>query len=111
MFSAPPQFLKDFIVKRKQTSYFPITFKPSWLCEAEGKLVLKNTFTQDVFDYVLKGYGEEPRAEDHIIVNCRARQGTDQIIEIKNPYEDRECVFSIETDLWKVISGDKTFTV
>lgn len=61
---------KDLYVKRKTTGMFTIAFTPAWLQEAEGKLVLNNPATNDVFEYDLKGYGEEPVAEEHIILNC-----------------------------------------
>ena len=42
--------------------------------EAEAALKMKIKETNDVFDYTLKGYGEEPLARDHIILFCRARK-------------------------------------
>lgn len=40
LFSFPPSFNKEFLVRRKTTGNFPLTFKPKWICEAECKLSL-----------------------------------------------------------------------
>ena len=45
-------------------------FKPFWTCEVTGKLILNNATTNEIYEYDLKGIGEEPLAEDHIILNC-----------------------------------------
>ena len=37
---------------------------------------MKNPKTHDVFNYTLKGIGEEPCAKEHIVLNCRAREKT-----------------------------------
>ncbi len=41
---------------------------------------MTNQATSDVFEYELVGYGEEPLAKDHIIVNCIARK-TSKVFE------------------------------
>ena len=38
--------------------------------------MLLNPITNDVYEYDLKGFGEEPVAEEHIILNCEARKLT-----------------------------------
>ena len=55
--------------------------------------------TNDVFEYELKGYGEEPVAEEHIILNCQARKATRRDIELRNPYQDRNVTYHVDTDL------------
>ncbi len=47
-------------------------------------LTLKNESTKEEYEYELKGVGEEPLAEDHIVLNCKARETTKHIFEIKN---------------------------
>lgn len=73
---------KEFIVKRKSPGYFPITFTPKWLCTACAKLELTNPLTNDKFEYELKGFGEEPMAEDHIVIDCNARETTTYSIKV-----------------------------
>jgi len=55
---------------------FPIRFSPQWTIESEMKLTLHNPVTNDTFEYDLKGNGEEPLAEDHLLVDCRVREET-----------------------------------
>lgn len=45
-------------------------FKPYWVSEVLGKLTLNNNTTNEVYEYDLKGIGEEPLAEDHIVLIC-----------------------------------------
>ena len=78
------------MVKRRSTGYFPLSFTPKWICSAESRLELFNPLTNDRFEYELKGYGEEPVAEDHIVINCKARETTKHEIELKNPYNDKD---------------------
>lgn len=89
---------------------FPITFSPIWVQQAEAKLVLSNPQTNDVFEYDLRGYGEEPVAEEHIILQCQARKTTKREIEIKNPYPDKAIIYKIETDLINA-SGPPSITI
>ena len=65
---------QTFVAKRKQTSQFPLKFNPSWIVESEGILTLHNPTTNDTFEYALKGIGEEPLAENHLMVNCDVRE-------------------------------------
>ena len=48
-------------------------FSPGFVCEASAKLVITNPLTNDVFEYDLKGIGEEPLSEAHITLQCKAR--------------------------------------
>ena len=88
---------------------FPVTFNPNWLQEAEAKLILSNPATNDVFEYELKGYGEEPVAEEHIILNCQARKLSKREIEIKNT-SDKAITYTVDTDLIYA-TGPSTFTI
>lgn len=94
-FSGP----KDFIVKAKTTGYYIITFRPLSIGKAEARLIITNTNTNEVFDYELLGFGEEPLALDHIILDCVARKQTTKLIEVPNPYKDRAVLYRVETDL------------
>jgi hypothetical protein len=76
-----------------------VTFTPTWVQDAEAKLILSNPITNDVFEYELKGFGEEPVAEEHIILNCSARKATRRDIELKNPYPDKSITYKVDTDL------------
>lgn len=94
-FSGP----REFYVKRKTNATYPITFKPPAICKSEAKLILNNAFTNDLMEFDLLGFGEEPLANDHIILNCVARKPTTHIIEVTNPYKEKPLTYKVETDL------------
>lgn len=100
---------KEIKVNRKSTDNFILSFKPLWVCSLSGKLVLTNQVTNEVYEYELKGFGEEPLAEDHIILNCKARETTTKIFEIKNPTE-KPIQYTVWTDLQNAV-GQKEFTI
>lgn len=73
-------------------------FAPKGICSAEAKLTLYNPLTNDLFEYDLKGIGEEPLSEGHITLSCLARQTTRHNIVLHN-HTDQPITYSIETDL------------
>lgn len=99
MFSGPANMTKDMHVKKKSTGLYAVSFVPQWISKAEAKLSFFNPLTNDSFEYELRGFGEEPVAEDHIVITCKAKQPTAKEIEIKNPYTDREVTYKVDTDL------------
>lgn len=72
-------------------------------------MTLENRNTGEVYEYELKGFGEEPLAEDHIVLNCKARETTKHYFEIKNP-TDKPISYTVWTDLQNAV-GKKEFTV
>jgi hypothetical protein len=58
------------VKKNGNTDSFQLTFAPPWICQVTGQLMLKNEATKEEYEYELKGVGEEPLAEDHIVLNC-----------------------------------------
>ena len=100
-FNAP----KEIVAKKKSLTNFPLTFKPFWLCDIEGKLVLSNVTTNQVYEYDLKGIGEEPLATDHVILKCKVKIPTKYLFEVKNT-TDKTQVYRIETDLQNVSGPD-----
>ena len=110
LFTIPNSMLKEFLVKKKQVSNLPLTFSPKWMCQAECRLELFNPLTNDKFEYEIKGYGEEPVAEDHIVIKCKARATAQKEIEIRNPFTDRDITYKVDTDVINA-SGEKTITI
>lgn len=47
-------------------------------------MILTNPSTNDIFEYNIKGIGEEPLAEGHIIIPCQARKTSKKDILIEN---------------------------
>lgn len=61
-------------------------------------LVLTNKTTGEIYEYELKGIGEEPLAEDHIVLECKARETTKHIFKIPNN-SDKLIDYTVMTDL------------
>lgn len=99
------------LVKKGVTENFQLAFRPQWVCQTTGLLTLKNESTKEEYEYELKGIGEEPLAEDHIILNCKARETTHHKFEIKpNSNSDKVQNYTVWTDLQNAV-GVKEFQV
>jgi hypothetical protein len=61
-------------------------------------LTLNNKTTGEVYEYELKGFGEEPLAEDHIVLNCKAKDTTKRMFKIPN-LTDKVVDYNVMTDL------------
>jgi hypothetical protein len=96
-------------VKKGQADHFTLTFRPQWVCQTSGLLTLRNESTKEEYEYELKGVGEEPLAEDHIVLNCKARETTHHTFEVKNP-TDKPQTYTVWTDLQNAV-GAKEFQV
>ena len=97
------------LVKKGATDQFQLTFRPQWVCQTTGLLTLKNESTKEEYEYELKGIGEEPLAEDHIVLTCKAREATRHTFEIKNN-TDKTQTYTVWTDLQNAV-GSKQFSV
>lgn len=64
---------KDHIIKKKTNGVISLVFSPEWICVAEAKLTLSNALTNDLFEYDLRGFAEEPLSEAHFTLSCLAR--------------------------------------
>lgn len=116
-FSGP----KDLTVPPKKDgqagkAFYPLLFKPKWICKSEGLLNLRNTTADDKYEYSLTGIGEDPVSEDNFKVQCKARQRTTLTIPVRNILPDDDCLYDIECDLigmtgpaqHKVLLGEKS---
>jgi hypothetical protein len=97
------------LVKKSNTENFQLMFRPQWVCQTTGLLTLKNESTKEEYEYELKGIGEEPLAEDHIVLSCKARETTHRQFEIKNA-TDKTQTYTVWTDLQNAV-GTKEFQV
>jgi hypothetical protein len=106
---------REFTAKKRQSngqataSYYPLTFKPDWVCDVKGTLVLVNSGTTETYEYELQGIAEEPLAEEHVIIKCEAREKTNHKFLVRN-YSSAPAVFEVESDLVH-ISGPSAITV
>lgn len=64
---------KDHVIKKKTNGLISLMFSPGTVCEAFAKLTLFNPLTNDIFEYDLKGIGEEPLSEGHLNLIGQAR--------------------------------------
>jgi len=103
--SVPPK--KDGIPGK---ATYPLTFKPTWICNVEGSLNLRNTTADDKYEYSLTGIGEDPIAEDHMKVVCKARSRSLVTIPVRNILGNDDCHYTIECDLIGM-TGAATHTV
>jgi len=106
---------KDFVAKKKQAngqatmSYYPLTFKPEWVCDVKAQLVLHNAGTNETYEYVLHGIAEEPLADEHVVIKCAAREKQTHKFVVKN-YSAQTATFEVESDLVH-ISGPSSVQV
>jgi hypothetical protein len=101
-FSGPASFK----VPANSTASYPLSFKPSWICEETGTLNMKNAKLGTNFVFNLSGVGEEPLAEKNIVIKAGARESLDEVIEL--PALGAK-TYSIETDL-PYVTGPSTIT-
>ena len=60
---------------------------------------MTNPLTLDYFEYQIIGHGEQPIAEEHIEIQCKAKEIGKKIIQVKNPYQEKSVNYRIQTDL------------
>jgi len=97
------------IVKKGATECFSLSFRPTWVMESKGTLTLRNESTKEEYEYELKGIGEEPLAEDHIVLTCEARATSKHAFEIRNT-TDKLLKYTVWTDLQNAV-GKKEIEV
>lgn len=96
-------------VKKNAVDNFSLSFKPKWVMESKATLTLKNESTKEEYEYELKGIGEEPLAEDHVVLNCECRTTTKHQFAIKND-DNKVKKYTVWTDLQNAV-GKKEIEV
>merc|ERR1719440_741626 len=106
---------REFTAKKRNpngqptASYYMLTFKPDWVCDLRGTLVLHNAGTTETYEYELHGVAEEPLAEEHVVIKCEAREKTSHKFKVYN-HSSSPGQFEVESDLVH-ISGPSTISV
>lgn len=100
---------KDFSVRKKSTGMCTVVYKPQWIGESKGKIVLDVMVTGEVYEFNLRGICEEPRAEEHIILDCRVKETSTHLISVPNNTEN-PINYRVESDLINA-SGEPEITV
>ena len=95
-FSGPPSAR----VPAGETGHYPLEFAPDWTGTYDGSLVLTNGTTGDRYSYSLKGTGEEPLAEGHLVLECTARTPKALPVRVFNATADgAPCELRVDSDL------------
>jgi hypothetical protein len=95
----------------KSTGHYPLEFCPDWVGESTGELVLTNTTTGDRYIFKLRGVGEEPLSEGHLVFDGQVRQPQPLAFRVFNVASDGQpCELSVESDLLHV-AGPPTASV
>ena len=100
---------RDFQVRRRNTGTCVVTFKPEWVCEVKAKLELEVVATNEVHEFELVGKSTEPRAEDHVVLQCRVKERTRHSVKVPNP-KSYPVSYKVVSDL-RSATGDSTFDV
>jgi len=98
-FSGPRQLQ---VMPSSEPFEYVLEFRPSWIGNYTGELTLDNITTSEKMVYVLNGVGEDPLAEDHIIIECKAREKVVQEFVVKNDFgsvSESLTTFFVESDL------------
>ena len=111
MFSGP----SNVQVKPVSSASYSLVFAPTWLCEVRATLHIENQNTGDTMDFELFGTGEDPLAEDHVAIECQARQRMTRTFVIKSDSKRSGEVeeLHVESDLAEAltISGPSILSV
>ncbi|DAZ92873.1 TPA: hypothetical protein N0F65_002985 [Lagenidium giganteum] len=108
MFSGPATIQ---VPPKKHVNY-PLTFTPKWISQEKVNLVLINPATQQQFEFELNGCGEEPLAQDHVVLTCQARTSIVHEFDVLSFKTDPPGAqtYKVESDLRDVV-GASTVTV
>jgi len=107
-FSGPREFfVPPKINDTPGRALYPLTFSPLDVVSIKGLLNLRNNTIGDNHEYQLAGIGEEPLAEDHIRIECRARWKSSHVICVRNFIESRPTTYHVESDLVGLIGNDQ----
>ena len=86
---------------------YPLTFSPLRVVSVQGQLILRNNTIGDNHEYQLSGIGEEPLAEDHVRIACRARWKSMHVLCVRNFLENKAITYRVESDLVGLIGSDQ----
>lgn len=105
--------LKELRVPKGKQKEYTIRYAPSWMTEGKktdtGLLELHNSGTGQKHQYQLIGVADAPLSEDHIIVDCRAREHRAIVLTIPNVV-NHDCTYFTETDL-PFTEGENTVVI
>lgn len=87
-----------------------LTYEPEWTYESQARMVVTYKETNEVFEYELRGKGEEPLAEKEIVIDCKLKE--EKVIEIGlEDIRRPNATYHAEIDLPHYASGPETIEV
>jgi hypothetical protein len=98
------------LVPANSTVDFAVQFLPNWKEKALANVVLTNPNTSEKFSYSLKGRGEEPLAEDHLVFKCDVGETVEKVLEIRGKSGQKVTEYVVEFDMHGA-SGEKEVRV
>lgn len=87
-----------------------LTYQPEWTNESHAKMIVNYKETNEIFEYELRGKGEEPLAEKEYIIDCKLKEEKIVMIEfddVKRP----NTTYQVEIDLPHYATGPGTFDI
>lgn len=104
---------KELRVPAGKTKEYEIRYSPPWITDEKkkdmGLLLLRNSGTGQTHKYTLIGEADAPLSEDHIVVDCRAREQQAVMLTVPNVTK-HDCTYYVETDL-PFTEGESTVVV
>ncbi|XP_048239518.1 cilia and flagella-associated protein 47-like isoform X3 [Haliotis rufescens] len=104
-FFGPPTLL----AKAFQSSHYPLTFKPLYEKEIQGKLVLSNTDDGTDHTFHLQGRATKPLALEHVVISCQAKSSHVHQLKIPNMTK-KKLIYTVESDI-SFVSGQSAVSV
>lgn len=100
---------RDFAVRKKTSGNCTVTFKPEWVCTVTARLEMDVVTTSEVYEFELLGQCDEPRAEDHLVLQCRVKEKTFHYISLSNA-KSYPVTYRVESDIAYAI-GESTIEI
>ena len=96
-------------VKPGEEGSYKLEYKADWVSETSAQLTLTNATTGEDYVFKLRGTADEPLAEEHVRIECQARQRVSRKFRVKNNTKNA-IVYNVECDI-PGISGEATIEV
>eukprot|EP00002_Diphylleia_rotans_P025649 TRINITY_DN5079_c0_g1_i5.p1 TRINITY_DN5079_c0_g1~~TRINITY_DN5079_c0_g1_i5.p1 ORF type:complete len:2913 (-),score=444.38 TRINITY_DN5079_c0_g1_i5:284-9022(-) len=101
--------IRDLVIPPHGVATYPLIFRPSWICDVTGELMLLNSSNGEKIIYSLRGIGEEPLAEDHVVLDCQARMSTKKKLRVYN-FKGKPTTYTVQSDV-PFITGESELSL
>jgi hypothetical protein len=97
-------------VAARSTVMYPLLFTPVWMGKYTGELLMTIANSFEGNTYSLEGTAEEPLAEAHYVLQCRAQEQFAHSFKVPNLHKTEQTQYAVYSDLG-FIAGPKTINV